>query len=290
MKKEIKTSTTPVVDEQAIGFQNFEYFGWQKAATKYSRFSLLTQQSINDLIKHLNIQPEDKLLDVASGPGFLASRMQKIGADPIGIDLSEKMIETAKKNYPKIEFQVVNAEDTGFPDRVFDKIAINHGLIHFARPKVVLNELNRVAKQGALIGLTLWDSPDRAVAFSIVSKVVSDFSTVQINVPKGIPMGYFSDEKNIKELFHSSGWILKEFIHLPVIWKLETPESIIDILKEGTVLMASKLKKQPRPVLNQIKGVVVRQLKPYTIADGKVEVPQGVLLVIGEKMNDGFCR
>ncbi|MCX6705851.1 MAG: methyltransferase domain-containing protein [Candidatus Woesebacteria bacterium] len=269
--------------ETPINFQRFEYLGWQKAAAKYSRFSLLTQQSVGDLIKHLNIQFGDKLLDVATGPGFLASRAQEIGAETVGIDLSEEMIELAKKNYPKIEFRVANAEKTGFYNQTFDKIAVNHGLIHFARPNVVLSELNRVARRRAVIGLTIWDSPDRTVAFSIVSKAISDLSSVQINAPKGIPMSFYSEKKNVRELLDSNGWILTEFIHLPVVWKLETPESIIDILMEGTVLMASKLKKQPRSVLSQIRDVVIHKLKPYTTANGKVEVPQGVLLVVGKK-------
>ena len=272
-----------ITNDKTIEFQNFEYSGWQKAAACYSKFSLLTQQSVGDLLKHLHIQSGDTLLDVASGPGFLAARVQEIDAESIGIDLSEEMIKLAKRNYPKIEFRVANAEETRFPDQTFDKIAVNHGLIHFARPNVVLNELRRVAKRGALIGVTLWDSPDRAIAFSIVSKAVSDFSTVQIDAPKGIPISFYSDEKNVRELLHSNGWTLIEFIHLPVIWKLETPESIIDILMEGTVLMASKLKKQPQSVLRQIKDVVVHQLKPYTMTNGKVEVPQGVLLIIGKK-------
>jgi len=243
----------------------------------------LTQQSVGDLIKHLHIQSRDILLDVATGPGFLAAQAQEIGAEPFGIDLSEEMIELAKRNYPKIEFRVANAEKTDFPAQTFDKIVINHGLIHFARTKVVLNELKRVARRNAIIGLTLWDSPDRAIAFSIVSKAVLDYATVQIDAPKGIPMSFYSDEKNVRELFCSIGWTLIEFIHLPVIWKLETPESIIDILMEGTVLMASKLKKQPQPVLAQIRDFVVHQLKPYTMINGKVEVPQGVLLIVGEK-------
>ena len=268
-----------------IDFQNFEYSGWQKAAAKYSRFSMLTQQSIGDLIKHLNIQSGDKLLDVACGPGFLASQAQKMGAESTGIDLSEEMVKSAKKNYPKIEFRVANAERTEFPNQTFNKIAINHGLIHFARPNMVLNELYRIAGRDAIIGLTLWDNPDRAIAFSIVSKTVSDFSTVQIDTPKGVPMGFYSNERNVQELFHSSGWILTKFIHLPVIWKLETPESIIDILMEGTVLMASKLKRQPSSVINQIRDTVVNQLKPYIMINGKVEVPQGVLLVVGKKNN-----
>lgn len=275
METRIKTS---------IDFERFEYLGWQKAAAKYSRFSLLTQQTVGDLIEHLNIQSGDKVLDVASGPGFLASRVREVGGEPIGIDLSGEMVYQAKKNYPNIEFRVANAEKTGFPDQRFNKIAINHGLIHFARPNIVLKELNRVARRDALIGLTLWDGSDRAVAFSIVSKAVSDFSTVQINTPKGIPMSFYSNKENVQELLHSNGWTLTKFIHLPIIWKLETPESIIDILKEGTVLMATKLNKQPRSVLRQIKDAVVYQLKPYTTPNGNVEVPQGVLLIIGEKV------
>jgi len=92
-----------ITNDKTIEFQNFEYSGWQKAAACYSKFSLLTQQSVGDLLKHLHIQSGDTLLDVASGPGFLAARVQEIDAESIGIDLSEEMIKLAKRNYPKIK-------------------------------------------------------------------------------------------------------------------------------------------------------------------------------------------
>jgi len=270
--------------DEAQEFHDFEYKGWQTAALKYSRFSLLTSQSVKPLLNNLDLKEDDKLLDVACGPGFLTEEAHNRKCNVfIGIDSSEEMINTAKLNYPDINFEVLNAENTEFKNNTFSKIASNHGLIHFARPEVVLKEMNRIAQKEAKIGITLWDDIDRAIAFSIVSQVVSKLSTVKVQAPKGLGMGYFTNEDNAKKLFLDSGWTLTDFIHLPIVWELETPESIIDILMEGTVLMASRLKNQPKDILEKIKDEVIKQLKQYTDKNNKVRVPQGVLLLIGKK-------
>ena len=44
------------------------------------------------------------VLDAGCGTGYLSGKLWDNGAKVTGIDLSEKMIEIAKKNYPQIEF------------------------------------------------------------------------------------------------------------------------------------------------------------------------------------------
>lgn len=278
MKQQIETN-----NEELQKFQDFEHKGWQKAASTYSRFSQLTGQSIGPLLENLRLTKTDYLLDVASGTGILSHQASQNGSRTFGIDITEQMVEVAKQEYPTLSFKVANAEQTGFRGNTFTKVAINHGLIHFARPQIVLSEMYRVTTKDALLGMTLWDSPDRTVAFSTVSQAAAKLSTVQIDAPKTL-MNYYTDEEKMRELLSNSGWKLRQFIHLPIVWELDSPTSIIDILMEGTVLMASKLKHQPPEVLGEIKAAVALELKPFTTPENTVKVPQGVLLIIASKV------
>lgn len=74
------------------------------------------------LIKHLcdkyNFNPSS-VLDLACGIGKLASKLYKLGYEVCGIDISKDMINIAKSNYPKIQFDI--ADMTNFNlDRKFD--------------------------------------------------------------------------------------------------------------------------------------------------------------------------
>ena len=54
-------------------FSACERQGWQKLAQTYhSYYATLTNQSIDVLLLALNLQAGDRLLDVATGPGYLA--------------------------------------------------------------------------------------------------------------------------------------------------------------------------------------------------------------------------
>jgi len=66
-------------------FSAFERQGWEKLAQSYhSYYAALTDQSIDALLVALNVQPGVALLDVATGPGYLAAAAAARGANVVG--------------------------------------------------------------------------------------------------------------------------------------------------------------------------------------------------------------
>ncbi len=47
-------------------------------------------------------------MDLGSGYGFFTDYFRSIGANAVGIDGSEKIIEIAKERYPMADFSVMN--------------------------------------------------------------------------------------------------------------------------------------------------------------------------------------
>ncbi len=55
-------------------FREFEYQGWQKSAQQYHAFfGSLTNQTIETLLDAVNARSGTKLLDIATGPGYVAA-------------------------------------------------------------------------------------------------------------------------------------------------------------------------------------------------------------------------
>jgi trans-aconitate methyltransferase len=49
--------------------------------------------------------PGCRLLDLCSGPGYVANQARRREAVPTGLDFSEEMIAIAKQRFPEIQFQ-----------------------------------------------------------------------------------------------------------------------------------------------------------------------------------------
>jgi trans-aconitate methyltransferase len=86
-----------------------------------------------DLVKLLNPQAGERILDLGCGTGYLTNLISESGAEVIGIDNSEHMIEKAEASYPNLDFRVMSADDFSF-DTKFDAIfsnAVLHWVLNY---------------------------------------------------------------------------------------------------------------------------------------------------------------
>jgi 2-polyprenyl-3-methyl-5-hydroxy-6-metoxy-1,4-benzoquinol methylase len=88
-----------------------------------------------------------EVLDIGCGPGIYAKKMAKIGARVKGFDITPKMIEIAKREYPELDLRIGSVYNIPF-DEKFD-IAIAPLVIeHLEDWNKVFREVNKVLKKG----------------------------------------------------------------------------------------------------------------------------------------------
>lgn len=80
-----------------------------------------------DLIKRIIasdfVEASQKVLEIGCGAGSLAAQMTASGAKVTGIDISEKMLITARKNAPEAEFIHMTVTEVGrLGEKRFDRI------------------------------------------------------------------------------------------------------------------------------------------------------------------------
>jgi demethylmenaquinone methyltransferase/2-methoxy-6-polyprenyl-1,4-benzoquinol methylase len=92
-----------------------------------------------------------KALDVATGTGDLAIALNERGADVVGVDFAEKMLEIARRKAPGIEFRGGNALALDFPDNQFDAATVGFGARNFDDLDRGLAEMARVVKPGGRV-------------------------------------------------------------------------------------------------------------------------------------------
>lgn len=92
-----------------------------------------------------------KVLDLGCGDGIDAEYYRKLGADVFGVDSSEKLIEIAKKKYPKVEFSHGFAERIPSMKSCFDAVYSKYAIMTSPNMESTFDEIYRVLKPGGIL-------------------------------------------------------------------------------------------------------------------------------------------
>ena len=110
-------------DSAPATFREFEHRAWQSVVKLYEDyFGALTAQCIEPLLDAVDVQAGDVLLDVATGPGYIAAAASRRGAEVTGLDFSSAMIAEASALHPDIRFREGDAGNLPFADASFDVV------------------------------------------------------------------------------------------------------------------------------------------------------------------------
>lgn len=93
-------------------------------------------------------------LDVGCASGFMISQIQKEYpvAKYFGVDIYDKAIQYAQKNYPEIRFKTASSDKLPFKNNLFDLVLCFETIEHVENPVLTLKEIKRVLKKrGSLI-------------------------------------------------------------------------------------------------------------------------------------------
>jgi demethylmenaquinone methyltransferase/2-methoxy-6-polyprenyl-1,4-benzoquinol methylase len=108
-----------------------------------------------------NVGPGSKALDVATGTGDLAIALRDRGAQVVGVDFAEKMLEIARKKASDVDFRSGNALALEFPDNHFDAATVGFGARNFDDLPRGLAEMARVVKPGGRVVVLEITTPQR---------------------------------------------------------------------------------------------------------------------------------
>lgn len=128
---------------------------WNKAASKYtegqecSEFVESNKRIVKARFEHFS---GEKVLDLGCGYGVYTDYFRSIGADVIGIDGSERMIEIARDRYPATDFSVMDiTAPFAFKNNQFDIVFSNQVLMDIENIDFVFSECRRILKTGGIL-------------------------------------------------------------------------------------------------------------------------------------------
>jgi ubiquinone/menaquinone biosynthesis C-methylase UbiE len=264
-------------------FRQFEHSGWQNIPQQYDEaFGELTAQSIDPLLDAAGVKKGTKVIDIATGPGYVAAAAARRGATVIGVDFSTAMIEAAKARYPDMEFRDGDAEQLPFGNNLFDAAVMNFGILHLGRPDQALAEACRVLRTGGCFSFTAWAKPEEAVGFGIVLRSLAKYGSVNVSLPEGPPFFRFSEPDECNRSLLVAGFASPRVVKVPQFWRLPSADSLFEFMKTGTVRTAGLLQAQRPDALEKIREAMRDELTSYQKRYA-VELPMPAILASAVK-------
>ena len=101
----------------------------------------------SEVIDLLSPQTGERILDLGCGTGHLSHQIALSGAEVTGLDLSQTMIDQARKSYPGLRFVVADGGRLPFAD-VFDAVFSNAALHWMQEPEQVVTCIASALKRG----------------------------------------------------------------------------------------------------------------------------------------------
>ncbi|MEV8537601.1 class I SAM-dependent methyltransferase [Streptomyces sp. NPDC051572] len=96
---------------------------------------------------------EAQVADIGSGPGYVTARLNALGLQAFGIDISPHMVALAREAHPQLRFRVGSMTALDVPDATLGGVIALYSTIHIPDADLpgVLAEFHRVLRPGGYV-------------------------------------------------------------------------------------------------------------------------------------------
>jgi ubiquinone/menaquinone biosynthesis C-methylase UbiE len=252
-------------DNEAQVFREFEREAHDRLAASYQRFfTPITQQAVHYLLDAAGVRSGRRVLDVACGPGIVCEFAKRRGALPVGLDLSARMIDTARTLLPETEFHVGDVEQLPFPDGSFDAVVSNFGLGHFPRPEEAIAECMRVLAPGGRGAFSWWDTAEKQRLQAIFREAIMEANlAASTRLPTGYDLYRFSRDEALRALLEGGGFVWVEIGTHSSCLEVEDTEALWQIGMGSLAITSATIRETDEPARLAIREAFDRLAETY---------------------------
>lgn len=253
---------------------------WDQAAPHYERISTHYFAPVTKaFVDFAELRPGQSVLDVACGPGTATEAAAlKVGpsGSVLGTDLSPEMLKIASSRCRKsaggsVEFKEMNAEKMDLPDRRFDRVICQLGLMLFAKPKEALKEMARVVKKEGRVCCLVQGTADKMVFTSLLMKTMIKRAP-QLKVP-GAPSLYdFGSPGILEQALSQAGLSSIASERLTGTFAFSSPKDYWETMTSGAGRTGSMLKSLAPEIRRAVEDDALAKAAGYR-AGGGLEIP-----------------
>ena len=262
-------------DEELRAFGEWEREAWEVRAAPYAAFlGDLTRGSIPALLDAAAVVSGTRVLDVGTGPGFVALAAASRGASVVAADQSTAMVAIARA--AGVDAVVASVEALPYDDASFDAVTAGYLLNHLPRPEAGVASLARVLRPGGRLALTVWELPEENPALGLFGPVAGSLGLTAA-VPPGPDAQRFSRDQTMLSLL---GGFFTDAAVERVRWVVTVePGAWFDAVAVSTPRTGAVLAAATDEQRAEMRGRYVEVAQErFGAADGRVELPAAAVL------------
>jgi SAM-dependent methyltransferase len=270
-------------EQQSQAFKEFERAGWGKQAEHYDSFvGEMTRQAVDVLLAAANARSGIKLLDVASGPGYVAAEAARRKLDVVGTDIAENMVAEARRRFAGVQFEIADAENLRHADNSFDAVTCAFGMLHFPRPGKAAAEAYRVLRPAGRFAFSIWCGPAKAKVLSLIADTVQRHVDGSVSLPAGPGIFTLSDPWILTALMEAAKFSDVRIEEIPCVYAPTSPTDVFDMMRKSMV-RATYLYERQTPAVQQRIEQAITDEAAKALAQGQGKIACSAFVVSGMK-------
>ena len=270
------------VDSDA--FDAFEAVSWEEKAAAYERFfGVIAGRVVEPLLAAASVGVGTRVLDVATGPGWVAAQAAERGASVVGVDVAEAMIARARSAHPELDFRRADAHELPFADASFDAVVGNFAIMHLSRPERAMAQCARVLRPGGRLALTAWAHPSEHRLVGVFLDAVAEArATPPADLPRGPDFFRFSDDEEFAAALRQQDLASPVVTGITFMHRFASTDELWHGMLGATVRASALITRQPEDVRQRIRTAFNRLAGGYRRGD-VLEMPVAVKLATTRK-------
>ncbi|MEZ5775888.1 MAG: class I SAM-dependent methyltransferase [Hyphomicrobiaceae bacterium] len=140
---------------------------WSAGGAGYDQVSFAISDALAHAAQRLAPGRDARVLDCATGTGWTARNLARMGAQVTAIDIAGELLDAARTLSrgiePAIDYRLADVEALPFADGTFDGVISTFGVMFAGDHRQAASELARVCRRGGRLVLATW-RPGGAVA------------------------------------------------------------------------------------------------------------------------------
>ncbi len=236
------------------------------------------QRAAAALLDAAGVGAGTEVLDVATGPGVVATIAADRGATVLAVDQSEAMVGLARA--AGVDARQASVEHLPFDDRTFYAVVAGFLLNHLARPAAAVGELARVCRARGRVALSVWEVPANNPVLGLFGSVASSMALPDV-VPPGPASDLHADSARFATVLTDAG--LGDVDIRRVEWTLTVePGEWFDVIAASTPRTGAILAAAPAEQRASLRQRYVEvATASYGGSDGLVTLPAGAVVGSG---------
>jgi SAM-dependent methyltransferase len=233
------------------------------------------------MIEHLELQPGQRVLDLAAGPGdtgFLAAELIAPGGTLITSDSAEAMLDVARARARElgirnVEFKQLELEWIDLPIASVDAILCRWGVMLTVDPSAALREMRRVLRAGGSAALAVWGPPEDNPWAVITTRALIELGHAERPPPDAPGMFALAAPGRLSEMLEDAGFVEVTVDSVELARSYPGVREYVEETLDLSSPFAEAYQRLDEDAQAEVARKVADLAQPYAGADGALRLP-----------------